>query len=440
MVGKVRKKMGNLIVFFSKILSFWKRSIKYKLIFSFVILIALSFSAITYFNYEITREDIRNRTFENEIPYLTNIILLKTIDRVNRSIAISATMANDPFLIKIIQNGESDSEGIKSYLGAIKNTHKVLQVFLATEGGNLYTEQGIVKKISKENEFDNWYYNFKDKNKDYESNVSESEQTGKITLFINYRIVDPKTGTFLGITGIGIDLGIVNQAIEERQEGKISVFMVDRMGNIRVHKNPALVKTHTDKSENKNIKNINGISKVANKILVESDINTEYILENNGRILLATRYIKDIEWYVIAEVSEKNMFSDINKVLYNNLIYIIFITILSAILIYIISARISKPIVELSETAYLIAHRNYSKKIHIDSNDEIGELARSFEEMKDDIRKSFDTIENQKKELQEYNKTLESRVQERTRDLEVEKKKGENYSFPFYQRKLQRNY
>lgn len=76
-----------------------------------------------------------------------------------------------------------------------------------------------------------------------------------------------------------------------------------------------------------------------------------------------------------------------------------------------ITRRVVAPLKELAQTARAIAEGSTDARAHIDSEDEIGEVARSFNTMADRLTES-------RMELLELNAELEDRVQQRTRELQ----------------------
>ena len=62
-------------------------------------------------------------------------------------------------------------------------------------------------------------------------------------------------------------------------------------------------------------------------------------------------------------------------------VFILIAILFGFVLVYLLSKKISTPLVEINEAARVIANGDFEKRIHIDSDDEIGELADSFNEM-----------------------------------------------------------
>ncbi|MCF6149388.1 MAG: HAMP domain-containing histidine kinase [Candidatus Kuenenia sp.] len=96
---------------------------------------------------------------------------------------------------------------------------------------------------------------------------------------------------------------------------------------------------------------------------------------------------------------------------------IIFVAI-GAISVYMLSTRLSKPLVKLTESARLLAKGNFiaASNLNITSKDEIGILAASFIEMSNNLKISYEKLE-------EYSRTLQQKVEDRTRELKDANKK-----------------
>jgi PAS domain S-box-containing protein len=80
--------------------------------------------------------------------------------------------------------------------------------------------------------------------------------------------------------------------------------------------------------------------------------------------------------------------------------------------IFFVSTRISKPLVQLTESAKKISKGDFSAStdVSIRSRDEVGVLAETFTQMSKDLAESY-------RKLEDYSKTLEEKVEERTRGM-----------------------
>jgi signal transduction histidine kinase len=91
---------------------------------------------------------------------------------------------------------------------------------------------------------------------------------------------------------------------------------------------------------------------------------------------------------------------------------------LSALALYGFSRRITRPVNRLTEQAQQIAAGFLDQQIRVESRDEIGQLAGAFNEMTRALKANIGDKERVLGELQDLNRTLEERIQERTAELE----------------------
>jgi signal transduction histidine kinase/DNA-binding response OmpR family regulator len=111
--------------------------------------------------------------------------------------------------------------------------------------------------------------------------------------------------------------------------------------------------------------------------------------------------------------SQQQIQEDIARVIYKSVLTSLGFMILCFIIVFILSARLLKPLILLTDSAKKLSKGDFSgsMNIRIRSRDEVGTLAASFIDMSRDLRDSY-------QKLAEYNRNLEQKVIERTKEID----------------------
>ncbi|QTA91370.1 SpoIIE family protein phosphatase [Desulfonema magnum] len=115
---------------------------------------------------------------------------------------------------------------------------------------------------------------------------------------------------------------------------------------------------------------------------------------------------------VIVEMNESHAYLGLTKMVRNFVTWLIFGFFIAIIGGIVVSISLTRPLRKLTQAVRKLSEGNFSafSDIQIRSRDEVGTLARAFIEMNNNLEKLY-------KHQEEYNKTLEQRVGERTKEL-----------------------
>ncbi|MFH0978172.1 MAG: cache domain-containing protein [Candidatus Woesearchaeota archaeon] len=116
------------------------------------------------------------------------------------------------------------------------------------------------------------------------------------------------------------------------------------------------------------------------------------------------------DWAVVTEMPVQEAYASVLKQLIFTAIIVILNIGFVVVAGFYLSRRVTKPIKDLISAAEKISGGDLNARTGIRSADEIGELSRAFDRMAEDLKKS-------KVQLENYSKTLETQVAERTKKL-----------------------
>ncbi len=130
-------------------------------------------------------------------------------------------------------------------------------------------------------------------------------------------------------------------------------------------------------------------------ILIEGD-------EHENNSIIVYDYLKDINalnWIILVEEETQKAFAPIERLKFIILSFAFLLILFMIVLSFILSKRISVLLTSFSQSAAEIVEGKFDKKIEYTSNDEIGDLAGSFNKIKEDLKAITAIKEQKEKEL-----------------------------------------
>lgn len=158
------------------------------------------------------------------------------------------------------------------------------------------------------------------------------------------------------------------------------------------------------------------------RILLQNDAKTgggEIILESTGeKVLGAFAEVADLGWVVYIQRSVSVAYKASDDMLSRTWRMMLIVTVFVLFLGYAVSLVITQPIQALREAAIKLGEGDFDYLPDLSMpNDEIGELAHTFMQMSESLKVKTAEIMSAKVELERLNRSLENRVEARTREL-----------------------
>lgn len=216
--------------------------------------------------------------------------------------------------------------------------------------------------------------------KPFISRLIVSSVLGKPHFIIAAPVFD-RNGKVQGLIGGGIPLESISNIVEDIQKdfsGKI--WITDREGVIAVHPDKEQVWKLITAPDI--LLNFESSAKSLTDIIRSRDENIGYYKKDDETIYAAISFVPEVNWMVMVEQSERDIFAQMNKLKQQLMGYILIIIVISTISSLFLAKSITNPIKELV-TSVRKTGKDISnfKGIPIMGSDEIGELSKAFNDM-----------------------------------------------------------
>lgn len=360
-------------------------SIKAKLLIgvsSFVII--LMFISV-YISSEISFNVIYDRIVNKEAPASVNYIAETFEKKMKLSLSIARLVADNPYLINWIKNGEPENEKelAFSFFKEVKKNDMDFVFLVSAKSNKYYTSKGLFKTVSRDNPRDSWFYGTLDSRKKLAINIDISEETKDLMAYINI-LIGPVNNP-LGVAGAGINLTSLSKKMSTTKlsEGSIA-YLTSHDGSIYAHP----IEEYISKIKNiNNIKDKNYQTKITNLIINNNEGTEDYIDVNGIEKLVVFKTIPSTKWKIIFEIPKKELGEGLGKIQAINIIMTLISVVVLLFSLTLLMNKILKPVKDTVSALKDISEGegDLTKRIKVTSGDEIGVLGNAFNTFQDKL-------------------------------------------------------
>lgn len=413
-------------------------SIKRKLVFYFMLLLAVSFLSVGVMAYQSEKAALRER-IRGHLTSIADIQKGRVRAWISERISDSRFLAKDDQLAQGLETLKAvndysaikktaDYRKILQQLNSMKKNHDYLQVLVLDDKGTVLasTDEGIVGSSRS----DEQYFLGAVKQKPgstYIQDVYKDPHVGKIVMAVSGAIRDYSRPSRVGgvaVVIIGMDesfypifegwpgMGKTGDTLIARREGGYVVFL----NRLRGQPYAPLEHRYAMDSE----------SPKASLYASGGDEGIAETTDYRGvKVLAAYRYIPETKWGFVVKEDYDDAFSSIRQLSRRVALTMAGTFVLVLILTYFVSTRIAEPIILMNQLAGRVSEGDFSVSIPVKGKDEIGSLAVSFNHMAAALVEYRRQVDEKGAELEKANRdlvssaqSLEEKVKTRTQELE----------------------
>lgn len=298
----------------------------YKIIIIITTLLLILSVTISIANYIVSLKSTQVHLKTQSLPLSVDNIYTEIQKHLIEPYLVSSMMANDTFLKDWILQGEKDVKNISKYLDSIKNKYEMLTTFLVSEKSKkYYTHNGYLENIKKGNPTNQWYFDFRDIPKSHEINLDFNNNfTNTLIMFINFKIYDDNYN-FIGSTGIGLEISYIDEMLRMfKKNYHLNIYFLNEDGKIVLTRQGANAPRH--------LNDIPDLKVFKDKIISKDTEIIEYT-KNNEDYILKTKYIPELDIYLVVEANLKDFVKEATNIFYINLALSLSFTFIFALII-----------------------------------------------------------------------------------------------------------
>ncbi|MDO5046783.1 MAG: methyl-accepting chemotaxis protein [Campylobacter sp.] len=370
------------------------RSIANKITLILVLSLALSFSAISYFSYDITKD---------KTIYLMN----KAQDQILKDVA---NIFHDKeqfikYMGEFISDKDYSEEEMTKYLQISKQLSGSMLAYAGYETSMMYRSNG--KTQSAADGYDprtrGWYKAAKSLNKATYAEPHMSVSDKKMAIAFTAPI--KKNGAFIGATAVNLPLSeLIEKVVSIGKTDHSYVYIINSEGKILIHHTEKLIGEITEATKN--------IANIAKNNTYKDDEFINYTNSRGENTYAKIGKINDRGWYAVSTISGNFLDDSIRSIVYSQVILaVIFIVILS-LLVFFVLKRSLKPVKViqngLNDFFKFVTHEAASaNKITISTKDEFSQMADDINSNIDKVMQGIDKDANM---LEEVNSTVSTMI------------------------------
>lgn len=363
-------------------------SIKSRMIVTFVILIVIFASTITFSIYQIAKAQLIR-----EIDKSSELTLKSISNYMEGYLSEKAQVSKSMTFNKAVK--DYDVMALKILLPEIlRENSELSNAYVSTTEGSIvcfYKDNGQIVEWTPPNGYvpahQDWYKLAAEASKLILTPAYKDEVTGKTMVSLTAPYYD-SSGRLRGVVGVDITLNtLVNQVKNINIAGNGKALLVDTSGTILAFNDDSIImKKVTEQETYVGLKHFFE-SQMGNK----SSRNT--YLENDNKIYdIYFTYVPFANWILAVIIPHSSIMAPVFRITINFILLDLIEIFVFGLVTTFVAGRISKPIIALSKHAQKVANGDLTANIEIFSNDEIGLLAHSINNMTINLKKFIDQI------------------------------------------------
>ncbi|WP_421273772.1 methyl-accepting chemotaxis protein [Aeromonas veronii] len=363
-------------------------TLKQKILATVTLAVVVSCLLVGYFSQRSAQQLIENRMFEQELPNLTQRIS-KEIEQDLHGIAQAARqLATDRFILDWVDRGmpKEQEQILINQLKDVANQYGLVTAsFADRQSAAYYNQDGFLRNLTPTQ--DAWFYDYTKSQKEMTLSIFR-ESNGEVKLFVNFQQLNGR-----GLAGFAKSLDtMVTMVSNFRLEESGIVFMVDGSGKVKLH--PEANRIERDTLSNIASGDTGSLLAKRPFAVINAEINGE-------PMVLASSYIPLLDWYLVAQVPEAEIYAELDQTRNEILMISLVIALAMGLIGMLLAGSVSRPLNELARLFKELGSGDgdLTQRLKVEGRDELSQVATGFNNFVAKIHGSIEQVAENSRQL-----------------------------------------
>ncbi|WP_421186015.1 methyl-accepting chemotaxis protein [Aeromonas hydrophila] len=362
-------------------------TLKQKILATVTLAVVLSCLLVGYFSQRSAQQLIESRMFEQELPNLTQRIG-KEIEKDLTSVAGAARqLANDRFVLDWVARGmpkEQESILIDQLKDMAAQYGLVTASFADRQSAAYYNQDGFLRNLTPEQ--DAWFYGYTKSQQDLMLSIFR-ESNGEVKLFVNFQQLNGR-----GLAGLAKSLdSMVSMLANFRIGDSGFVFMTDGSGKVKLHPDASRIDRDS----------LAQLASGSGNLLNKQPFAATHAEIDGQPVVLASSYIPLLDWYLVAQVPEAEIYAELDRTRLHILLVSLAIAAGMGLLGMLLAGSVSRPLNQLARLFRELGSGDgdLTQRLKVEGRDELAQVATGFNNFVAKIHGSIEQVASNSRQL-----------------------------------------
>ena len=342
-------------------------TIKQKILSGVCLSVLISALAVGGMNLTLLSGIMEKQLLEQELPTQLQSIRKDVEKDLDTMTHAARQLASDPQISLWFEAGRPQEQEplMLEKLRRLRQQYELMDAsFVDRQSAAYYNQNGFLRLLTPQQ--DAWFYAYNQSPDEYMLSIFR-EPTGEVKLFVNFKQLDGRVASGLSKS---LD-SMIAQLASQRLEQSGFVFMADGKGMIKLHPETALIDQQTLAQR---------FGSAAEPLLHQQPFALSRALVKGEAMIIASSYIPALNWYLIAQVPEAEVYAPLHQAQFYTLWLVVGTLLIMGLGALWLAGSISRPIQQLAVLFENLGsgHGDLTHRLDASRNDELGRVAQGF--------------------------------------------------------------